>query len=99
MKPTKAIRENVREPKEGQVVILIGPWIWGKGTTVEKAFTQMKKEGDYYHQDLCLAYHCHPDTCVNGMGALQYPGDHPPVLVAEINKKVAGSTALHHNVF
>lgn len=83
MKPTKAIREQVPEPAANEILILIGPWIWGKGKTVATAFKNFRGAG-YRVTDKVLAYHAHPDTHVTDMGGLEFPADHPPTEVARI---------------
>jgi len=94
MRLTKAIRENVREPTDGSYVLLIGPNVWGRGKSVSIAFKNMAKDG-YRAKDMCLAYHCHPDTYVAEDGCMVSPS--MPFRVAKLNVKVG--KGLKHEVY
>lgn len=57
-------------------ILVIGDCVWGKGETLSEALAKMREHGGrsrYY-----IAYLVHPDSWVDGMGAISYPSDYPP---------------------
>lgn len=69
--------------------IAIGPFCWGRGVTRDQAMDAMRKAGGLRKNGKFgfLVYKTHPDTHVDGMGALNYPADHPPVETERVNLK------------
>ena len=73
--------------------IAIGPFVWGRGATIDEAKKKMKymlrgssvKPGYSYY-----VYEVGPDTTVDGMGSLSYPMAGPkPKIVEQRVRKVA----------
>jgi hypothetical protein len=98
MRLPKELFENVKEPRNGNIVLLIGLYMWGSGKSVAAAYEQIKKEG-YRKGDLCLAFHCHPDTFVNGVGEIVSPTGTEAKKVATINKRCRSTGVMIHEVY
>jgi len=68
---------------ENYKYLAIGPFTWGKGTTVDEAFKNVKRNwiqqyAGNFSKEKCVVYEIHPDTEVNGLGDLSYPINHKP---------------------
>lgn len=61
--------------------IAIGPYCWGKATSIKQAIANAKKEMPGYikrRKPDIKVYEVHPDTTVSGMGGFVYPREHAP---------------------
>ena len=83
------LRDNVRQPEDGQHILLMINHYWGKGANLDAAVRELRiaSNGEYRSSYHVVAYHCHPDTTVDNIfGGIISPKGHPPIKVAAVNK-------------
>lgn len=68
------------KPEEMKILV-IGPYVWGKGDTIKEALEKAKKPRHYQ------AYIIHPKTYVDDMGTIVYNVDFPPKKIHEVLPK------------
>lgn len=56
-------------------VLVIIPYYWGKGDTVEEAVKEIEKVGGHYRKSESAHYLVGPDAFVNDMGSIIYDPD------------------------
>ncbi len=60
-------RRNTMLKPADMKVLVIGPYVWGRGDTLTEALVNADKPRYY------VAYICHPDTWVDDGGCICYP--------------------------
>lgn len=79
---------------EDMKVLVIGAYVWGKGNTLTEALKNMRKNGK---SSKYIAYIVHPDSWVDGMGAISYPSGYAPKEIHRVGIPQNSSEARSHD--